>query len=91
MSSLEKAFGQAMRERRRELGISQEELSFRANVHRTYISQLERGIKSPSLKVIELIAQALNMSGSRLVERAENLFNVSSSHADTTTSTDPAN
>lgn len=71
--NLDQAFGQAMRERRAELSISQEELGFRADIHRTYVSQLERGIKSPSLKIISLLAHALNMSASELVARAEKL------------------
>jgi transcriptional regulator with XRE-family HTH domain len=37
---------------RKRLGISQEELAFRAAVHGTYISQLERGFKSPTLHVM---------------------------------------
>ena len=71
--SLDQAFGQAVRERRGELGISQEALGFRAGIHRTYVSQLERGIKSPSLKIIALLAHALNISASELVARAEQL------------------
>ncbi len=71
--NLDEAFGQAMRECRAELGISQEMLGFRAGVHRTYISQLERGIKSPSLKVIALLASGLEIPAHRLIERAEKI------------------
>lgn len=71
--NLDHAFGQAVRERRGELGISQEELGFRAGIHRTYVSQLERGIKSPSLKIISLLARALNIPASELVARAEKI------------------
>lgn len=44
---------------RKQAGISQEELAFRASIDRTYISQIERGIGNPSLLVIFKIAQAL--------------------------------
>jgi transcriptional regulator with XRE-family HTH domain len=60
-----------VRLRRQELGLSQEELGFRAGVHRTYVSQLERGLKSPSLGVILKIARALKCPASRLVAAVE--------------------
>ena len=71
MSSLDKAFGNAVRKRRRQLKFSQEELSFRAGIHRTYISQIERGLKSPSLNVISVLAKALNIQTFVLIQMAE--------------------
>ncbi len=59
-------FGLAIRQRRQELGISQEELSFRAGLHRTYISDIERGSRNPSLENIEKLAKALDISVSIL-------------------------
>ena len=56
---------------RKRLGISQEELAFRVEVHRTYVSQLERGLKCPTLKVILKLSKALGISGGRLVEEVE--------------------
>ncbi len=53
------------------LGISQEELGFRAGVHRTYISQIERGIKSPTLKVILKLGRALGLPAAKLVAAVE--------------------
>lgn len=44
-------FGTQLRELRKHAGITQEELAFRAGLARTYISLLERGIKSPSLTI----------------------------------------
>ena len=52
-------------------GISQEELGFRADVHRTYISQLERGLKSPTLNMILRLSRALKASASKLVATVE--------------------
>ena len=48
-----------VKEIRNSLGISQEELAYRANVHRTYISMIERCLKIPTLATAEDIAKAL--------------------------------
>lgn len=63
---IRKRFGLAIRQRRHELGISQEELSFRAGLHRTYVSDIERGSRNPSLENIEKLAKALDISVSTL-------------------------
>jgi len=57
--NIKKRFGLAVKQRRQELSISQEELSFRAQLHRTYISDIERGVRNPSLENIAKIAKAL--------------------------------
>ncbi|MEA5606000.1 helix-turn-helix transcriptional regulator [Nostoc sp. UHCC 0252] len=57
---IEYRFGKAIRRRRRELDLSQEELAERAGLHRNYISSIETGTRNPSLKNIEKLAQALN-------------------------------
>jgi len=44
------------------MGISQEELAFLCGLHRTYISDIERGTRNVSLENIEKIARALNVS-----------------------------
>ena len=72
-SSLQRAFGQAVRERRKELALSQEELAERADLHRTYVSQVERGLKSPSLNTVEHLAKVLGLRPSELVRAAEKL------------------
>ncbi|MGK7915059.1 MAG: helix-turn-helix domain-containing protein [Prochloraceae cyanobacterium] len=64
--SIKKRFGLAIKQRRHELGISQEELSFRAKLHRTYISDIERGSRNPSLENIKKLANALEISISAL-------------------------
>lgn len=69
--SLEKSFGKVISQLRKGLGLSQEELGFRSGYHRTYISQLERGIKSPSLKTIFNLAKALNITPSELIHRVQ--------------------
>lgn len=54
-------FGNRVREIRNDAGISQEELAFRAGIHRTYLGGIERGERNPSLKNIDRIAKALNI------------------------------
>ncbi len=54
-------FGQRVRELRKEKNLSQEELSFKAGVHRTYIGMIERGEKNITLVNIEKIAKAFNV------------------------------
>lgn len=56
---------------RRELLLSQEELASIAGLHRTYVSLLERGCKSPTIATLENIAQALGVPLSHLVALAE--------------------
>jgi len=47
--------------------VSQEELAFRSNLERTYISMLERGIHQPTLNSLLAIAAALDMKAAELV------------------------
>ena len=65
-SDIKQRFGKAIRRRRRELDFSQEELAERAELHRTYVSDIERGDRNPSLENIEKLAKALNMKVSDL-------------------------
>lgn len=53
---------------RRELGLSQEEFAFKAGIHRTYVSGVERGVRNPTIVVLEEIATALGVPSSRLLE-----------------------
>ena len=54
-------FGEKLRNIRLELGYSQEELSFKAGLHRTYISSVERGKRNISLTNIQKLADALDL------------------------------
>jgi len=64
-------FGIVVRARRNELGISQEDFAERAGLHRTYISDLERGQRNVSLENIEKLARALSLSIGDLMKRVE--------------------
>ncbi|MEO5923045.1 MAG: helix-turn-helix transcriptional regulator [Bryobacteraceae bacterium] len=70
----EDCFGEVLRELRQKKGVTQEDLAFKSGYHSTYISQLERGRKSPSLRAIMSLAGALNTSGSELLTRLEALL-----------------
>jgi two-component system, response regulator len=59
----------AIKEQRNALGISQEELAARAGLHRTYVSEVERGERNPSITSIEKLAQALEVSFTSLFDR----------------------
>jgi CheY-like chemotaxis protein/DNA-binding XRE family transcriptional regulator len=59
-------FGASVKRLRHRLGISQEELAWRAELHRTYVSDIERGVRNPSLQSIERLAKALEVSFSTL-------------------------
>ena len=65
-SNIKKRFGKAIRRRRRELDLSQEELAERADLHRTYISSIERGDRNISIENIEKLCIALDVSVSVL-------------------------
>jgi len=69
--NIEKIFGEELQKIRKEKGFSQEQLGFESGYHRTYISQLERGVKSPSLKTIFRISKALSVQPSKLIQRIE--------------------
>jgi transcriptional regulator with XRE-family HTH domain len=72
--SPEAAFGRVLREIRQSRSVSQEELAARSGYHRTYIGQLERGEKSPSLRTIFNLAGSLKVSSSSIVKKAEKLI-----------------
>jgi transcriptional regulator with XRE-family HTH domain len=70
-----KAFGRALREIRETKEISQEQLALDSGLDRTYISLIERGINSPSIRVVVRIAAILKVSPSKIVRRMEQLMN----------------
>ncbi|NES75579.1 MULTISPECIES: helix-turn-helix domain-containing protein [Okeania] len=65
------ALGSLIKQRRMKLGISQEELGFRSNLDRTYISGLERGVRNPSLTALVSLAAGMGISVSELLDNLE--------------------
>lgn len=68
-----KSFGKAVRFYRNKLGFSQEALADRAQLDRSYMSQIERGIKNATLNSIWRIAAALDAKPSDLLHLTEEL------------------
>ena len=54
--------GKRIKELRNKLGISQEELAFRSEIHRTYIASLEVGKRNISIETLEKVVNALEVS-----------------------------
>ena len=71
-ADLKALFGTTIKSKRSQLGMSQEELADRAGLHRTYVSDVERGVRNVSLISIEKLAHALGLSVWRLFEQASN-------------------
>src|SRR5205814_10663673 len=72
-------FGQVPQETRTRRGLTQEELAHQSGYHPTYISQLERGKKSPSLRTLLNLASILKTPASELVKRVEGILELKSS------------
>ncbi len=65
------AFGRAVRKRRKQLQLTQDDLGERCEMDRTYISGIERGRRNPTIQVIWLLAEGLEMSPGDLIKEAE--------------------
>ena len=66
MKNIKHKLGDRIIKLRLEKRLSQENLAFESNMHRTYLSSIERGERNPSLKNIEAIANALGVTLSEL-------------------------
>jgi transcriptional regulator with XRE-family HTH domain len=61
--------GKNVRRLREKLGFSQEQLAFETGLHRTYISGVERGVRNPTVLIIDRLAQALKEEPAALLTR----------------------
>lgn len=66
----------AIKKAREDAQLTQEQLADLACIHRTYVSQLERGIKVPTLTILERICSALSIRVSALIAMAEGMGDV---------------
>ena len=66
-------FGLAIRQLRRKQELTQEELAHRALLHRTYLTDIERGTRNPSIEVVEKLANGLGIEPSDLFRLAESV------------------
>lgn len=76
--TLEAAFGQIIRDVRKDRKFSQEKLAFESGLDRTFISLLECGRKQPSLVTIFQLAKALQIKPSQIIAAVEEKFNENS-------------
>jgi len=77
--NIDLAIAKILKKFREDIGISQEQLAFKANLHRTYISQLERGLKSITVKALFKITQSLEVEIDEFMKRvADELKNIQS-------------
>lgn len=72
MKTIERAFGEVIREARKSSHLSQEELAHLSGLDRSYISLLECGHKQPTLLTIFELAKALKTSPSSIIVEVEN-------------------
>ncbi|GAA0399305.1 hypothetical protein GCM10009093_27310 [Brevundimonas terrae] len=63
--------GRRVQQLRQAKGWSQDEFAHRANLHRTYVSGVERGIRNPTITVLEKLARGLEITMSELVALEE--------------------
>lgn len=76
MNRLEKKFGLVIRKKRHALGLSQESFAEKAQIHRTYVSDIELGKVNIGIGVAAKIADALGQSLSLLIREAEAEYKV---------------
>lgn len=64
---VKKRLGTNLRRLREAKGLSQEAFAFEAGIHRTYVSDIERGARNPTITVVENLAIALGVTASDLL------------------------
>jgi len=72
VEKIDSAIANVLRKLREKKGLSQEELSFRSELHRTYISQLERGLKSVTVKTLVRITDVLEIDVDAFMRMVKN-------------------
>lgn len=69
--ALPQILGRNVREARKRRGLSQEQLALEADMKRSYVSDMERGTRNPSVKAIERLATALGVEPWTLLKDGE--------------------
>ena len=60
--------GRNLRRLREAKGLSQEQFADEAGIHRTYVSDLERGSRNPTIRVVDRVAKALGVTASDILK-----------------------
>lgn len=68
MTGIQQRLGDNVARLRKERGLSQEAFADHAGIHRTYISDIERGARNPTVVVVEKIAKALGVKAGSLLD-----------------------
>jgi len=71
--AFQRALGAAARERRQELGLTQEQLALKSGLHQRWISNVETGRRNPSLSSLQRLATGLDLATSELIARTERI------------------
>lgn len=64
---MKKRLGSNVRRLREAKGVSQEAFAFEAGIHRTYVSDIERGARNPTITIVERLAKSLGVTASDLL------------------------
>lgn len=75
------ALARVIEARRQQLAISQEELAKRAGISRTYLSDIERGLRNISVVTLTKLARAMQSDASTMLAEAENSSNIAQPNA----------
>lgn len=76
MQNINEAISKVIIKQRKAKSLSQEKLAELVDIHRTYVSQIERGLKSPTIQVLFKLSIAFNISASKLIEEIESELDV---------------
>ena len=68
---IRQCLGRNIRRLREAKGLSQEKFAFEARIHRTYISDIERGARNPTITIVQRLADALGVTASDLLTGVE--------------------
>jgi len=71
VEKINKEIGKIIANLRQEQNLSQEEFAELAQIHRTYVSQIERGLKSPTINILVKISKALKINLSEIIVELE--------------------
>ena len=72
--SLTTIFGEVLKELRKEVGISQENLAYECELDRSFIYMLERGLRMPTIETLFKISKALKKTSSEIIALTEQRY-----------------
>jgi transcriptional regulator with XRE-family HTH domain len=71
--TFKRALGEAVKARREELGLTQEEVAHNGSLHQRWVSNVETGKRNPSYESLRRLAAGLGLTASELIARAEQI------------------